>query len=551
MLRALSVRDMILIDRLELEFQPGLNVLTGETGAGKSILLDSLGFVLGWRGRADLVRDGADLGEVTAEFDLAPDHPAIALLDEAGFDGGGTLILRRQNRRDGRKQAWINDRRCTGDVLRKISETLVELHGQQDDRGLLNPRGHQALLDGFAGNEALLATSRAAWRQLKTAEKELAALRARIAEIASDRDYLSHAVRELDELNPVAGEDAELDAKRRLMQAAARIRDDITKAAGALGNGGAEAQISEGQRWLEAVENDAGGRLAEPLAALARCLEELAEAQEGVARCLEALDFNPHELEAIEERLFAIRALARKHGVQPDDLGDFTGGLRESLAEIEGGEAGLVELEDRLADATDACVKLAGKLNATRRKAANRLDKIMAAELAPLKMERAVFTTEISPTYPGAEGADAVQFSVATNPGASAGPLNKIASGGELSRFMLALKVCLHGGRSGQTLIFDEIDRGVGGATADAVGRRLAALGAGGQVLVVTHSPQVAAQAQFHWKVSKSIRNGVTQSAVEPVTGRARVDELARMLAGDQVTDQARAAARVLLDSGG
>jgi DNA repair protein RecN (Recombination protein N) len=547
MLRGLTISDMLLIDRLELEFQSGLNVLTGETGAGKSILLDSLGFVLGWRGRAELVREGAERGEVVAEFDLGPDHAAHAVLADAGLEDEGGLILRRVNSRDGRKQAYVNDRRCSGDILRRISETLVELHGQHDDRGLLNARGHKALLDGFGGLAARLEKTRTSWRVLRLKQEALAARQARIAEISKDREFLQHAVVEFDELSPTVGEDAALDGSRRLMQAAERIREDIERAVRVLGLEGAEGALGDATRWLDGVEAQAEGRLASPLAALARAVQELAEAQEGVEACLSALDFNPHELEAIEERLFAIRALARKHSVQPDALPDFGEGLRAKLAEIASGEGDLADLLAAVEAARAEFDAAADKLSDARRLAAGRLDTAMAQELAPLKMERAVFTTEITETEPGPEGKDAVQFTVATNPGAPSGALNKIASGGELSRFMLALKVCLHGNAEGVTMIFDEIDRGVGGATADAVGRRLAALAGGGQVLVVTHSPQVAALGAHHYRVLKSTDGATTRSDVVPVGGEDRVIEIARMLAGDRVTDEAKAAAGVLL----
>lgn len=549
MLHGLSIRDMLLIDRLELEFQPGLNVLTGETGAGKSILLDSLGFVLGWRGRAELVREGAQQGEVVAEFTLTPDHPAHAVLEEAGLSDDGGLLLRRVNFRDGRKQAYVNDRRCSGEILRRISETLVELHGQHDDRGLLNARGHRALLDGFGSLGTKVLATRQAWRALRIAREELATRQAHLDEISKDREFLQHAVSELDELAVAPGEDAKLDGARRLMQASERIRADIEKAALALAMDGAEGNLSDAARWLAGVEEQAEGRLAAPLAALARTVEELANAQNGIEACLAALDFNPDDLDITEERLFAIRAMARKHNVQADALAGLNAQLRTRLAEIEGGESDLSDLTEAVTIAVTRYEKITAGLTAARQKAAKKLDKAMAVELAPLKMERAVFTTEITDGDPGPDGQDAVQFTVATNPGAPSGALDKIASGGELSRFMLALKVCLHGDAKGVTMIFDEIDRGVGGATADAVGRRLSNLASGGQVLVVTHSPQVAALGAHHWQVLKTVKGKSTRSDVIPVLGADRVDEIARMLAGDQITPEARAAAQVLLNA--
>ncbi|MCA1335269.1 DNA repair protein RecN [Pseudooceanicola marinus] len=547
MLRGLDIRDMLIIDRLELDFQPGLNVLTGETGAGKSILLDSLGFVLGWRGRADLVRGGAEQGEVTAWFELPEDHPAQAVLEEAGLPAGEELVLRRINTRDGRKTAWINDRRASGQVLRALSETLVELHGQHDDRGLLNPRGHRAILDEFAGTAPLRAELREAWRSRSSAQKKLDAARAALAAAAAEEEFLRHAVAELDQLSPEQGEEADLDARRRLMQSAEKLRADVARAHQALGNDGAEGPMNDALRWLEGAADGVEGRLDEPLAALTRALAELDEAADGVVRCLEALDFDPLELETTEERLFAIRALARKHDVAPDELATLAEDLRSRLDAIDNGAGEIASLETALRQADETYAALAERLTTARTEAAARLDAAVEAELAPLKMERARFVTQIEAAEPGPDGRDEVSFTVATNPGAPSGPLAKIASGGELSRFLLALKVCLAGDDTQITMIFDEIDRGVGGATADAVGRRLARLAEGGQVLVVTHSPQVAARASHHWQVAKRVEGDATLSTVLSLTPEARVDELARMISGDAVTEEARAAARKLI----
>lgn len=545
MLRNLEIRDVLIIDRLSLDLGAGLNVLTGETGAGKSILLDALGFVLGWRGRADLVRQGAETGEVTAVFDLGKGHAARGVLETAGLAAEDELILRRVTHADGRKTAFVNDRRVGAEVLRDLGDTLVELHGQQDDRGLLNPRGHRQLLDEFAGVD--VGPVRAAWAAQRQARDALYAAEAAIARAKVEEEYLRHAVAELDKLNPSPGEEADLDARRRLMQGAARIREDIARAHAALSEDGAEGRMRDAARWLDGAAEKAEGRLDEPLAALNRAAIELAEAAAGVEACLEALDFNPSDLERAEERLFAIRALARKHGVAPDDLGGFAADLRARLAALDAGEAGLAKLSRAVEAAEAGFAAAAAALTTQRQKAARRLDQAMARELAPLKMERAVFTTEMAAGEPGPEGVDAVTFTVATNPGAPSGALNRIASGGELSRFLLALKVCLTGQTPGLTLIFDEIDRGVGGATADAVGRRLQALATGAQVLVVTHSPQVAALGAHHWRVEKRVAKGATLSRVQALDPGERVEEIARMLAGDTVTEAARAAARALL----
>ncbi len=547
MLRGLDISNMLIIDRLELSFQPGLNVLTGETGAGKSILLDSLGFVLGWRGRADLVRQGAEQGEVTAWFDLGPDHPARAILTQAGLPCEDELILRRINLQDGRKTAWVNDRRCSGEVLRALSDTLVELHGQHDDRGLLNPRGHRDILDDFGALDALKAKVRAAWTAKGHAAKALATAEAAMAAIRDEEDFLRHAVAELDALAPQSGEEADLDRQRRMMQGAEKVRSDVIRAHEVLGNQGAESALSDAVRWLDGAADAAEGALEQPLAALGRAIAELDEAMDGIVKAIEGLTFNPIELEEAEERLFAIRALARKHDVLADELSDFADGLRTKLAALDAGDADLAQLQKEAKAAEAAYVEAAAKLTDGRNKAAARLDKAVTAELAPLKMERAVFKTNVSVEPAGPGGVDAVAFTVATNPGAPSGALNKIASGGELSRFLLALKVCLTRDQTGLTMIFDEIDRGVGGATADAVGRRLAAIAEAGQVLVVTHSPQVAALGAHHWRVEKRVAKGMTTSTVTALPAPERIDEIARMLSGDTITEEARGAAKALL----
>jgi len=548
MLRGLDIRDMLIIDHLSLEFSSGLNVLTGETGAGKSILLDSLGFVLGWRGRADLVRSGQDQGEVSAWFDLGPSHPARAVLQEAGIPIEDELVLRRVNNRDGRKTAWINDRRVSGEVLRAVSEHLVELHGQHDDRGLLDPKGHRDLLDSFGGHDDMLTTVSAAYRALRAAEKDLRTAESAQEELRAEEEFLRHAVDELQKLAPEVGEEAELDSCRRLMQVAEKIRADIAHAAQALGREGAEGMMSDAMRWLDGAADAAEGRLEEPLAALSRAMVELDDAAQGVEACLDALEFNPHDLELAEERLFAIRALARKHTVAPDELPTLAQDLIAKLDLLDMGAGGLKELNAAVAAAQAAYDEAAGVLSRARKSAAQALDLAMGAELAPLKMERAVFTTQVKDADPSATGVDQLDFVVATNPGAPAGPLAKIASGGELSRFLLALKVCLSRAGAQNTMIFDEIDRGVGGATADAVGRRLSRLAQDAQVLVVTHSPQVAALGDRHFQVAKQQSADMTLSRVDLLSDTARVNEIARMISGDTITTEARAAALTLIE---
>jgi DNA repair protein RecN (Recombination protein N) len=548
MLRLLDIRDLLLIDRAVLEPGPGLTVLTGETGAGKSILLDALGFALGWKGRADVVRAGAAQAEVTAVFQIGPDHPAQAVLDQAGLPAKDELVLRRTASPDGRKQAFVNDRRVGAEVLRDLSDRLVELHGQHDDRGLMDPRGHRALLDAFAGAD--LTMVRSAWAARRDARAAVAAAEAAVAQARADEDFLRHAVAEIERLSPEPGEDQLLDTRRRQLQAGARVRDEIARALEALGGQGADGLIGDAQRRLTGAAAAAEGGLDPALDALARAREALGEAEGLVELVLSALDGDPGEVERIEERLFAIRALARKHAVRPDDLSAHGAAMAARLAALDDAARDLGALARAVTEADRGYTAAATSLTRSRRAAAERLAQAMAAELPPLRLERARFTVDLAPADPGPEGADQVTFTVATNPGTPAGPLNRIASGGELSRFLLALKLCLTAGQPGQTLIFDEIDRGVGGATADAVGRRLAALGRDAQVLVVTHSPQVAARGAGHWRVEKRQGQGTTATQVLPLTEAERVDELARMLAGDQITEAARGAARALLDAG-
>lgn len=550
MLKQLFIKDMLIISRLELEFEQGLNVLTGETGAGKSILLDSLGFVLGWRGRADLVRKGAEQGEVSAIFDVSQNAPAKKALIEAGLSEGDELILRRINAKDGRKTAWINDRRVSGELLRTISSILLELHGQHDDRGLLDPKGHQALLDQFARNASLLDKISEVWKVWNLAKKERDAAEIDLNALREEEEFLRHAVSELEELDPAVGEEAELDARRRLMKASEKLRGDIAKARQALGRDAAEGMMVDALRWLEDAASALEGQLDEAVEALSRALVALEESSGHIERSLDAMQFNPYELEQLEERLFAIRALARKHQVAPDDLTDLSQRLSARLMQLDGGQSDLADKTQAVTQARAYYESLALRLSEARQSAATNLDLAMVSELGPLKMERAEFKTDIQSTTPSRTGQDAVSFLVSTNPGTPAGPLAKIASGGELSRFLLALKVCLRTTDDARTVIFDEIDRGVGGATADAVGRRLVQLASGGgQVLVVTHSPQVAALGTAHFRVEKTQAQDETLSTVVRLNLDERIDEIGRMLSGDTITAEARAAAKQLIDA--
>ena len=547
MLKGLDIRDILIIDHLELSLRAGLNVLTGETGAGKSILLDSLGFVLGWRGPSDLVRQGAEQGEVSAWFDLPDDHPVLDLLEQHGLPVSQELILRRINGREGRKTAWINDRRVSGELLRKLSEHLVELHGQHDDRGLLNAKGHRNLLDEYGQYGALKAAVAKAWGEKERARKAVELESEAVTELRREEEFLRHAVAELSALDPKPGEADALDAKRRLMQASTRVRADVSKAHHALGREGAEALLDDAQRWLQEAAAQLNDELDAPLDSLSRVMNDLQDTLNEVEACLDAIGFNPHELETLEERLFAMRGLARKHDVHADALADLAGDLEARLLRLDAGADNLNALRAAQAEAENVYAARAAELQLARSAAAEKLDQAMALELAPLKMERAVFETRLTAAAAGPEGIDQIDFCVATNPGAPAGPVGKIASGGELSRFVLALKVCLNAGNSHATLIFDEIDRGVGGATADAVGRRLAELAQSGQVLVVTHSAQVAALGDAQFQVSKHQTDSHTVSRIKQLDREERVDEIARMISGTQVTDAARVAAQTLI----
>ncbi|HUF56434.1 MAG TPA: DNA repair protein RecN [Thermohalobaculum sp.] len=547
MLRRLEIRDIVLIETLDLEFGSGLNVLTGETGAGKSILLDALGFALGRTAGRGLVRAGAGQGSVAAEFALPPEHEVFALLEELGFDAGdGGLVLRRTAAEDGPSRAFVNDRRASAEALAQIGERLVEVHGQHDERGLLDQRRHRALLDAWAGLGDERAAVRSAWEARSAAVRALAEAEEQVARAAADADFLRHAVDELERLAPEPGEDEALDAERRLMQAAERIREEVAKAADEL-SPQAEGALAAALQRLTHVADRAEGRLDGAIEAIDRAMAELAEAERGVAEALEALTFDPARLEAVEERLFALRALARKHRVTPDALPGLAERLAADLAALDAGAERIGALEAEARAAEKAYAAAADALSAARRAGAERLDGAVTAELGPLRMEAARFATRIAEAGPGPEGRDDVAFMATTNPGMPEGPIARIASGGELSRFLLAMKVCLAGRGAGLAMVFDEIDRGVGGATADAVGQRLARLAGDAQVLVVTHSPQVAAKADRHFRIAKSSDGTVTRTDVTPLAESHRLDEIARMLAGERVTDEARSAARVLI----
>ena len=549
MLRQLSIRDVVLIDRLELEFEPGLGVLTGETGAGKSILLDSLGLALGVRADTGLVRQGEAQASVAAEFELPSDHPAFALLAEQGIESeaGEPLLVRRTLKSDGGSRAFAGGAGVSASLLRDIANGLVEIHGQHDDRGLLNPRGHRALLDVFGRIDTGEVES--AWAEVERLESELAEAREAAEAAERDRDWLEHAAKEIAALAPEPGEETSLAEERAAMQAGARAGESLSGLDELLsGSEGALAQLRTAARRIErgATEHPL---LAEALASLDRALIEASEAEDRIARAAEALAFDPARLEAVEARLFDIRGLARKHRVEPDVLAALGEELTGKLALIEAGGERIAALESQLAEARTRYDAAAQDLRDVRTTAAQRLDQAVAGELPPLKLDAAKFRTALTPSEPGPAGVDRVEFEVSTNPGAPFGPLTRIASGGELSRFILALKVALAEAGTAQTMIFDEIDRGVGGAVASAIGERLARLAQKSQLLVVTHSPQVAARAAHHYRIEKSHEEGSTRTHVRRLTPEERREEIARMLSGAAITDEARAQAARLLEA--
>ncbi|ATY33712.1 DNA repair protein RecN [Sphingomonas psychrotolerans] len=551
MLTALSIRDVVLIEALDLEFGTGLGVLTGETGAGKSILLDALGLALGARGESGLVRQGAAQAVVTASFETPAQDGAIAnLMAQNGLElePGEPLLVRRIVKSDGGSRAFVNDQPASAGLLRELAPHLVEIHGQHDDRGLLNPRGHRTLLDTFGRLDAgPIAVAHRTWRE---AEDALAVARAEQDVAERDREWLAHAVTELRALAPEAGEEALLAGRRATMQRGEKVAGELQSVAQLLeGSEGGLSQLRQAARILERIA-DSHEALAEALAAIDRAITDGADAQDRIDAAAGALAFDPAALEADETRLFELRALARKHRVQPDELPALLDALSARLDRVESGGAGIARLELAVEEAHRVYRDAARALSEARAQAATRLDVAVEAELKPLKLDAARFRTVVEPLEESAwspAGMDRVEFAVSTNPGAPFAPLIKIASGGELSRFILALKVALAEEGGAGTLIFDEIDRGVGGAVASAIGDRLARLASTAQVLVVTHSPQVAARGAQHLLIAKSHDGLVTRTGVTPLDSGQRREEIARMLSGAEITPEARAQAERLL----
>jgi len=549
MLRQLAIHNIVLVERLELEFEPGLGVLTGETGAGKSILLDAVGLALGARGDTALVRAGQESASVSAEFDLPRGHPAFGLLEEQGIsiEAGEAMIVRRTVKSDGGSRAFVGGASVPAGLLRDVGTLAVEIHGQHDDRGLLNPKGHRALLDAFGRLNT--APVERAWSEVTRFESDLLEARSAAAAAERDREWLEHACAEIEALGPQEGEETRLAEERAAMQAGLKAGESLTGLDDLLGGSeGALAQLRQAARKIErgAAEHPL---LAEALSALDRALIEASEAEDRIARAADAMAFDPARLEQAEARLFDIRGLARKHRVEPDQLAALGAQMREQLAAIEAGGERIADLDRQLVDAREAYTVAADALSKQRHEAARRLDTAVASELAPLRLDAARFRTAIATAEPGPSGTDRIEFEVSTNPGAPFGPLTRIASGGELSRFILALKVALAEAGSAATMIFDEVDRGVGGAVASAIGERLARLAQQSQVLVVTHSPQVAARASHHYRIEKSHGPDGTRTSVRKLSAEERREEIARMLSGASITEEARAQASRLLDA--
>ncbi len=549
MLAQLSIRDIVLIERLDIAFPAGLSVLTGETGAGKSILLDALSLALGARGDTGLVRHGASQGQVTAVFDVPRNHPVRAILAANAIDDEGDVILRRMQSADGRTRVFVNDQPASVSLMRDVGRALVEIHGQHDERALVDPAAHRDLLDAFGGHAGEAQHVAALWRQMRECEQELARHRARVEAAERQRDHLRASADELSAADPQPGEESELSLRRADMMRAEKSASDIAEARDLLsGSDSPIPALSTLLRRLQRKAADAPGLLDEIVRTLDEALVSLDAAQSAADEAMRRAEFDPQALERAEERLFALRALGRKHNVAVDDLARLRDEMVADLADLDAGEERLAVLA-REAEAARAAFDAAAKeLSQKRRAAAKALDAAVMAELPALKLERAAFIVEIESDggERSAAGVDTVEFWVRTNPGTRPGPMMKVASGGELSRFLLALKVALADRGSAPTLVFDEIDTGVGGAVADAIGQRLKRLAGRIQVLSVTHAPQVAARADAHFLIAKSGAEKVTTSVAE-MDRTARQEEIARMLAGATITAEARAAADRLL----
>ncbi len=551
MLRTLSIRNVVLIERLDLGFGAGLGVLTGETGSGKSILLDALGLAIGVRADSDLVRQGADQSAVTAEFELNDTKQINTLLDEHGIEGASNLVLRRVVSADGRSRAFINDQPVSVALLKQIGELLVEVHGQLETHGLLDPATHRRFVDAYGGYDDLLASVSSGFKNWRAATAEYDKAKANVEKAKRDEEYLRHAVDELQAIDPKQGEEEGLAGKRSVLMNAEQLIETLKEAFQDLNEGeGVESGLRSALQKVEKVADKAGGQFDGAVAALERALLEATEGIAELERVSNLMELDPDELERLEERLFALRGLARKHNTDVEKLPALLAEMEEQLAVLTDGAGNLEKLAKKVETTKASYSVAAKKLSATRKKAADRLDKAVTSELPPLKLEAASFQTRLDPLEESEWnefGVEYISFEVKTNPNTAAGPIHKVASGGELARIMLALKVVLADADAVPTIIFDEVDAGIGGAAAAAVGDRLARLAEDVQVLVVTHSPQVAARGNSHWQISKVANKEGNITQVGELSGEVRTEEIARMLSGAKITEEARAAALSLL----
>ncbi|MGC6412700.1 MAG: DNA repair protein RecN [Candidatus Puniceispirillaceae bacterium] len=547
MLAHLRIRNIVLIDALALDFDDGLMVLTGETGAGKSILLDALGLALGSRADFNLIRQGTERAEVSAAFEVASDHPVWDVLDQAGLPQADELILRRQLRGDGRSLAFINDAPVSVGTLREAGDMLVEIQGQFEGRGLLDSAAHITLLDRAAGQSAEAQKMAHLWQIWQETSRKLQEMRDHLSKAQMEEDWLRDAVMQLDNLAPMPGEEESLVNERALHANAGRIAEALQEALALISDeAGLEALNSRALNTLEKIADLAGETISPALEALVRTSTELSEARAIIQSAGEQLDGDPMRLQAIDERLYELRAQARKHQCTTDALTAMHQRMSEQLAAMDNSTDILAELASTAETARQDYLQLAEAISTKRHAVASQLDSQVMAELPPLKLENAVFTTAIQrldESRWGPQGMEKVRFEASTNPGQATGPIDRIASGGELARFLLALKVALAASENTKTLIFDEVDSGVGGAVAAAVGSRLGKLGTAMQTLVITHSPQVAARGNAHLKIAKSVMDDKVVSVTRPLTEHERTDEIARMLSGEIITPEARAAA--------
>ncbi|PQM58973.1 MAG: DNA repair protein RecN [Rhodobacteraceae bacterium] len=549
MLSLLTIKNILLIDEVELEFKRGLNTLTGETGVGKSVLLDCLGFVLGWNNRSQLLRDEAKIGEVVAEFHVTPNSEVHSVLREAGINSEAAIIIRRSiNKSEGRKRNFINDKSVSLDLIRRVSSILVELQDQTGNQILRQEQSHLSILDKFAGLGASISEIRKLWRKKFSIKAELDQEISQYESIKVQKDYLEFSIQEITDFNIQVDEEQKLDSKRKQLKAIEKNKEKFDEINKLLSSGELESNITRAIKLLDIIRQSVGDIVDKPISYLDQTLQDFDLARSETAILLDSQNFDNYELETIEERLFKLRALGRKYNVKTSELFGLMDGMASQLTDLNSSQNKITHLKQKLSRIDDSYNKMAGKLSVLRSKAAKQLDYIVVEELKYLKMPDCVFKTEILPVKIGSRGVDSVVFKVITNRGGEFGKLQAISSGGEMSRFLLALKVCLTDKEQGTTMIFDEIDKGIGGATADAVGRRLGMLAEHSQIIVVTHSPQVAAHGDHQWKVEKLVGNDQFPiTNITELTPEERLTELARMLAGKEISSEALAAAKKLL----